>query len=104
MTKSEILAELQAWELAQKRLDAQLDLFYDLTRAQPDSDLLTAIYGVAEAHTEAIGKLLGDKLEWLDWWKFETDYGQKKHLLDVYVDRKLLKIKTLRQLAGLIAE
>lgn len=103
MTKTEIYAELQAWERVQKGLESQLELFYDLTGAQPDSELLTAIYAVAEAHTNAIERIIGDEMQWCDWWKYECQYGEKP-MQAANLDKRLRKIKTLKQLARLISE
>ena len=102
MTKKEIYTELQAWERVQKGLDAQLDLFYDLTRAQPDSDLLTAIYTLADAYTDAVARIVGDTAGAMEWWARECDFGN--YLLSAGKGDKIRPIKTLKQLAGLIAE
>lgn len=102
MTRKEILAELQQWETAQKALSEALDHLYDLTGAQPDSTLLLAIYAVSEAHTDAIERAIGDEMQWMDWWKYECQYGENA-LQAANLDKRLRKIKTLKQLAGLIA-
>lgn len=102
MTKKEILAKLVEWEAVQKDLDAQLERLYDLTGAQPDSAPLTAIYTVAEAHTKAVEEIIGDEMQWMDWWKYECRYGENA-LQAANLDKRLRKIDTLKKLAGLIA-
>lgn len=102
MTRKEILKHLKEWERLQKALDAQLDLLYDLTGTQPESPLLNAIYGVAEGHTKAVAQIVGDGSDWLDWWKWECEYGARV-MQAANLDQKLRKIDTLSKLAGLIA-
>ena len=101
MTKPEIYAELQAWERVQKGLDAQLDLLYDLAGCQPDSPLPAAIYAVADAHTDAVARIVGDTAGAMEWWARECDFGN--YLLSAGKGDKIRPIKTLKQLAGLIA-
>lgn len=103
LSRESILESLTEWQTVQKALDAQLDHFCNLTGAQPDSDLLTAIYAVAEAHTEAVARLVGDKNQWMSWWKFECKFGV--HSMRAGINGKKLRlISSLKQLAGLIAE
>lgn len=103
MTKKEILAHLVEWERVQRELDAQLDLFCDLTRAQPDSPLFGAIYKTKEAHLDAVALIVGDKGGWLNWWAFENDYGAKA-MGACLMGGALSEIKTLNELSGLIAD
>lgn len=95
MTKTEILTELQAWERVQKALDAQLRLF-------SDTDLLDAIYAVANAHTEAVARIVGDSTKAMEWWAFDCGFGDNP--LSAGKGDKIRPIKTLKQLAALIAE
>ena len=103
MKKAEILAHLTEWERVQRGLDAQLDAFYNLTGAQPDSDLLTAIYAVAEAHTDAIAMIVGDDTKAMDWWKFECRFGDNPMQAAIH-GKPLRLISNLKQLAALIAQ
>ena len=101
MTKKEIYTELQAWEQVQKGLDAQLERLHD---AEEDEDFLMALHAVAKAHTDAVAKIVGDKRGALNWWRTYCRFGGNP--LSVWSDKedRLRKIKTLKQLAALIAE
>ena len=86
MTKKEILAELQAWERVQKRLDAQIAKLLEL----------------ADMNTSAVEYLVGDTTGALKWWKEQCKYGENP--LSAAKGDKLRLISNLKQLAGLIAE
>lgn len=103
MNKTEILKELQKWRDVQKTLDDQLDLFYDLIGAQPESPLLDAIYAVAEAHAKAVARLIGDNSEWLAWYKFENGWGENG-LRAALGESDPQPINSLAQLVDLIGE
>lgn len=102
MTKSEILNELQQWEALQKSLEAQLDKLCDLMGTPGESPLLEAIYFVLEAHTEAVARIVGDDTKSMWWWVSENNYGRN----GLYAGKgnKMRPIRTLKQLAGLIAD
>lgn len=102
MNKKEILKTITEWERVQKELDDQIDKLYELIGYQPESKLLTAIYTVSEAHTNAVELIIGDEMQWLDWWKYENKYGESG--LSAGKTAKIRPVKTLSQLAGLIAE
>lgn len=103
MTKKEIYAELQQWQDVQKSMDAQLDLLYDLVGCQPDSPLLAAIYKVADAHTNAVARIIGDDTKAMDWWKFECRFGDNPMQAAIH-GKKMRVVSNLKQLAGLIYE
>lgn len=102
MTRKKILKHLIEWQSTQIELDDRLSQFYFLTGSQADSPLLKAIYAVAEAHTDSLALIVGDKDGWLDWWKFECNFGEKP-MDAAFVGGELFEVKTLDVLAGLIA-
>ena len=102
MTKKEILTELQAWERVQKAMTAQLDALYDLVGCQPENPLPSAVYTLLDAHTDAIARLVGDTTGAMQWWVIECDYGARP--MSAGKGNKMRPIKTVKQLAGLIAE
>ena len=102
MTRKEILAELQQWQTTQKALDAQLDKLYDLLGCEPDSPLLEVIYRLAEAHTDAIARIIGDDTKAMDWWAIECRFGDNPMQAAVH-GKKMRLISNLKQLAALIA-
>lgn len=102
MNRKEILAELQQWQTVQKDLDKQLDKLYDLLGCVPDSPLLEAIYRLAEAHTDAIARIVGDDTKALEWWAVECRFGENPMQAAIH-GKKLRPISNLKQLAALIA-
>lgn len=103
MNRKEILAELQHWQTTQQALEVQLDLLYDLVGCQPESPLLEAIYKVAEAHTDAIARIIGDDTGAVAWWKYDCRFGDNPMQAAIH-GKKLRLISSLKHLAGLIAE
>lgn len=86
MTKTEIYAALQQWESAQKQVDA------DIARVQR----------LADENTDWLARHIGDTTGALKWWKEQCKYGANP--LSAGKGDKIRPIKTLKQLAGLIAE
>lgn len=100
--KSAILDELKAWEQVQKAMVSKLDALYDLVGCQPENPLPTAVYTLLDAHTGAVARLVGDEFGFMEWWVRECDYGNRP--MSAGRGDKMQPIKTLKQLAALIAE
>lgn len=103
MKKLEIEKRLVEWQAVQKALEAKLDALTALIDCQYDSPLLVAMHRVADAHTVAVAEIIGDTAGWLDWWRLECWMGDKP-LSASKGDGKFRVVKSLKQLAGLIAE
>lgn len=102
MTRKKILKHLIEWESVQKALDVQLNQLYTLTLCQPDGPLLDAIYAVTGAYTEAVSLIVGDNNEWLNWWRYETEFGARP-MEAANLNEALREITTLNELVGLIS-
>lgn len=98
MKKAEILRHLTEWQRVQKNLFDEKDKAWDLTYYDT---LWSATLAVAQAHTDAVGLIIGDTLNFMDWWRKDCEFGDNP--LSVWMGGKDRKIKTLRQLAELIA-
>ena len=107
MTKGEriidIARQLENWEAVLAVFDRQLDAFAALTTAQPDSPLLDAIYKMEAAYTEAVAAQLGDANGWLLWFRWECDMGKKPLKACCRAGEPMRDIRTLKQLARLVA-
>ena len=79
MTKTEKLAILREWAVQMEAADLLIDPIADALKLTPESPIHTAICGLQTAYTNAVGKLVGDKADWLDWYASENDFG-RKHL------------------------
>lgn len=86
MTRKEILAELQQWQTLQQKLDADI----------------ATIRSLADEHTDGVAGRIGDTIGALKWWKEQCKYGANP--LSAGKGYKMKTIKTLKQLAALIAE
>ena len=103
MEQKQIAEHLKHW----KRLHTDLMWVYEamsrLTGAMPDCKLMRPVFEVWAAYTEAVGKLIGDRCAWLQWYELECDMG-KRPLVAVFPDGVEREVRTLRNLAQLIAD
>lgn len=103
MEIEEINERLKHWKRRHNELmDAYGDL-NKLTSAMPDCKLLRPVFDVWTAYTVAISELIGDRNEWLQWYEFECDMGNRPKTV-VFVNGRELEVKTLRHLARVIAD
>lgn len=77
MTKTEKLAILREWAVQMETADLLIDPIADALKLTPESPIHAAIWGLQTAYTKAVGKLVGDKADWLDWYASENDFGRK---------------------------
>lgn len=77
MTKTEKLAILREWAVQMETADLLIDPIADALKLTPESPIHAAICGLQAAYTKAVGKLVGDKADWLDWYATENDFGRK---------------------------
>ena len=103
MTKKEKLKLLQDWEnqfhVTDKAWKCLKLLFGDI---DCDSEIGKAIWGSFTEYSRVMAMLLGDKDEWLSWYCWENDMGMKEHKARPGMNRKMRKIKTLKDLLWLI--
>ena len=80
-----------------KRLNDCCDAAYDTGTLSVDGKLYTAIW---TTHDALLGLI--DEFEWISWYVYENDCGEKK--MEAGYDDKVSQISTPRQLAKLIVE
>ncbi len=102
MPIDEIVRRLEAWADRQRKLQAQYQALQALTNADCECALLAPVWSVWTAYTVAVSELIGDDNEWLQWYELECDMG--RHPKEVTsTGGKTIKVRTLRQLARVIA-
>lgn len=97
-----VLPRLEMWVERVNELDRQLDAFYALTGATPDSPLVESIYTVEDAYTKSLADAVGDTEGWLLWWRWECDMGRKPLKAGAGPKDRMREVRTIRQLARLV--
>ena len=101
MTPAQMLPLLQAWKARHAELHKQMQALASLTGNTYDTPFCTAIWETWNAYTATLARLIGDTGEWLAWFEDENDMGAKG--LEVCSFTRTIKVRTLRQLATVIA-
>lgn len=102
MPIDEIVKRLEAWADRQRHLQAQYEALRALTNADFECALLAPVWSVWSAYTVAVSELVGDENEWLQWYEQECDMGRRPKEV-TSLGGKTIKVRTLRQLARVIA-
>ena len=79
MTRKEKLAILDETVRLYKELSAACEAFADLTGAAYDKGLLDKVWRCVEYHRRHTAALIGDDFDWLSWYIFENDCGERGH-------------------------
>lgn len=99
----EIVVHLQEWKKRHDDMEEQLEKLRLLTGAMPDCDLLAPIYRVWDSYTAALGLIVGDKDQWMDWYRFECDMGAKPMGVRLSGGREMT-VETIEHLAAVLAD
>lgn len=102
MNTSEIIAHIEAWKAVQVRMAEKMLAVEMLFSSPIDGPFSDAVYRLMSAHTDAVAKLVGDSENWLEWFAYECNYGDRPMAIDLTGSKR--KIKTIKQLARLIEE
>lgn len=107
MTKGERIMDtarrLEKWAATLAEFDRQVDAFYALTTAQPDSPLLEAIHKLESAYTHAVAEQVDDADGWLQWFRWECEMGRKPLAARRNAKAPFVKVRTLKHLARMVA-
>ena len=101
MTPAQMLPLLQAWKARHAELHKQIQALARLTGGTGDGPLHVAVRSTWDAYTATLASLIEDNGEWLVWFEDENDMGAKG--LEVCSFTRTIKVRTLRQLATVIA-
>lgn len=102
METSKILSKLEEWKAQQEHFQAAYKLFRDAFGAEPDAPAMDPLFKLWDAYTAAIGELVGDGEDWLSWYEYECDMGERPKEVS-FPDGREIVVATLEDLAGLIA-
>lgn len=93
------LKALQVWEQVTKAVDKQL---YDFEKlfGVIDAPFTDAIYRMQSEYTDAVAKNVGDASDWLNWYQFDNNMGEKCSAAGN--GDNMREIKTLEDLLWLI--
>lgn len=97
------LEQLEKWQAKCFALDAAFASLQCVTAAAPESPLADAIFTMLDAYTGTLARHIGDKGEWLDWWRYEASHGERPFEAKAASWSVARKIETLADLAALIA-
>lgn len=78
MTKMEKLDLLREWSVKMETADILIDPVTKCLGLSVESPIHQAVWTLKDAYTKAVGKLVGDDGDWLDWYADENDFGRKK--------------------------
>ena len=87
-----------------RHCDKEADRLLDPLMLSPESPLHAEIWKLQAAYTKAIAELVGDKWDWLEWYRHENDMGRKGHECCPGAGHASRKINNVADLAQLIAE
>ena len=97
---NEVQEHLIRWAAHQKALTTQYEALQNLTGADCESPLLTAVFAVWAAYTVAVSEIVGDRNDFLQWYEYECQMGANP--MEVTIGDKTIKVRTIRQLATVI--
>lgn len=103
MTPADILPRLQAWATHQRSLRQQYEAFCELTGGGCESPLWLAVFAVSQAYTDAVSEAVGDVNQWLSWWQYECDLGDKPMECTLPSGESRL-VRTVEDLAWVVAK
>lgn len=101
MTKKEVLVLLKEWERSYKELCKQFDKLHEVFPFN-EAPLEDSVFVTFDNYTKVLSKLVGDKAEWLDWYCFENNFGEKK--MKVKTGDKEKAIKNFNDLIEVLLE
>lgn len=100
---NQIHSRLVSWKSRQVALMVQIDAFHKLTGGDLDSELMRPILDISEAYTTAVGELVGDDNRWMNYFQFDCEMGKNPKKV-TFADERIINLKTLRNLAQVIAK
>lgn len=96
------LTHLTAWALLQKQKATLEDNLHKLFGTDHDSLALRTLTTLWESHTKAVGQLVGDECNWLDYFEHECDMGKSPGAYKKSHTARPVRISSLKSLARVI--
>lgn len=91
---------LEEWQEKLQNLDDVEDALDASIMPSIECPLYQAMWAIESAYTRALSILVGDKGEWLSWYRYENDFGKNK--MQAGYDNKLKPITNLKELLAII--
>lgn len=98
LSQADKLTLLKEWESQVKGVNATFDAMAAVTGLTPESKLATQLYSTLEVYTQTLGRLLGDQSNWLAWYMWDNNCGERGLEVTSPKWKKPLKVKTVRNL------
>lgn len=95
--KVKIVAELKN---ILKENEKELSNIYNIFGANPDGNFQRSVFKLQDFAIKQTSKIIGDNEEWLDWFIYENDWGEKA--FEAGYDDNLKEIKTIDDLVDLL--
>lgn len=96
------LDHITAWALLQKQKARLEDNLHRLFGTDHDSEALRTINTLWEAHTKAVGQLVGDEEQWLNYYEYECAMGKQPGSYKKSPTARPVRISSLKSLAHVI--
>jgi hypothetical protein len=77
MTNDEKAALLIQWQTRMECADMLIQPVTELLGLAVESPIHQAVWALQEGYTKAVGRLVGDEGNWLEWFAHENDFGRK---------------------------
>ena len=103
MKIAEIEKRLKVWQKRHDEFMAAYDALYELTGASIGCKLLNPVFNLLDAYTASVSEIVGDYGDWLLWFSNECNMG-KSPKIHVTSSGRAMKVKTLKQIARIIAD
>lgn len=102
MSKKSDIQLLTEYIDAIKKVNSAWESFHPVIGDDPESPICRGLYILNEVCLKAVSEILGDECDWIDWFIWENDCGEKGY--EAGFKDNLKKIKTIEDLYGLIKE
>ena len=103
LSKSERIKLIEEVIARYKELSNLSDTLNDLFGATADCKVLDPVWGAHDSYSEAVSKLIGDDFDWLGWYIYENDCGEKGMAAKASSWKKNRPIKTVKDLEKIIS-
>ena len=97
----DIMPRLLEWQRIYGLWQTQYEALQALTKCGPEAPIALAMGQMWDAYTNAVAREVGDQNDWLDWYCWENDMGEKG-LEVTSTSGKTIKVKTVAHLARVI--
>lgn len=102
MTHEEKLAHLTEWQRQMQAAAALIEPLGNAVGLSPESPIYRAVWGLQDAYTKAVGRLVGDDQEWLSWFASDNDFGRLE--MEAGFPGRMIAVKTVADLIDVMEQ